>query len=127
MFNHSLIFLALMSFSLVSFAAAIPMDADQAVLDATQNAVSHKDVAAVQGGDSDRDVADILANDANDACLADALCTSADISVVDTNRPAVNDWFRVQDSASALQPVAVLLLIIGLIVFFLSRKSTSTK
>lgn len=127
MFNHSLIFLALMSFSIVSFAAAIPMDADQAVLGATQNAVSHKDVAAIQGGDSDRDVAATLANEAMDSCPADTMCTATDISVSDANPPVVSDWFVVQDSASALQPVAVLLLIIGLIVFFLSRKSTSTK
>lgn len=127
MINHSLTFLALLSFSIVSNAAAIPMDTDQAVIDATQNAVLHKEVALVQGGDSDKDVAEALTVEAMDSCRANAICNNTDTSVVKTNPPTVSDWFVVQDSASALQPVAVLLLIIGLIVFFLSRKSTSTK
>lgn len=127
MFNHSLIFLALISFSIVSHAAAIPMDADQAPVDATQNAVLHKDVAAIQGGDSDRDVAAKTSIVASDSCASGAICTSADVSIIDAKQPTLNDWFVVRDSSSALQPVAVLLLIIGLIVFFLSRKSASTK
>ncbi len=127
MFNHSLTFLALLSFSIVSNAAAIPMDTDQAVIDATQNAVLHKEVALVQGGDSDKDVAEALAVVAMGSCRANAICNNVDNSAVEANSPTVSDWFVVQDSASALQPVAVLLLIIGLIVFFLSRKSTSTK
>lgn len=127
MFNHLLIFLALISFSIVSNAAAIPMDADLAAVDATQNAVLHKEVVIVQGGGTDKDVAEALANEAEDFCSADAICTGKEISVVHSNSPAVNDWFAVEDGASALQPVAVLLLIIGLIVFFLSRKSASTK
>jgi len=98
-----------------------PYDADLAVIDATQNAVLHKEVVSVQGGDSDKDVTESI------ACPADTLCDSADASVVDANPPTVNDWFVMQDNASALQPLVVLLMIIGLIVFFLSRKSTSTK
>lgn len=127
MFNHPLTFLALMSFSIVSYAAAIPMDADQTVIGATQNAVLHKDVAVIQGGGADRDVADTHANQVIDSCPAGVLCAVTNVPVADANSPAVNDWFVVQDSASALQPVAVLLLIIGFIVFFLSRKSASTK
>lgn len=127
MFNHPLTFLALFSFSIVSNAAAIPMDADQAVIDATHNAVLHKEVAVVQGGDYDKDVAGSLAFEAIDFCSADGVCSNTDTSVIDVSQPAVSDWFVVQDSASALQPVAVLLIIIGLIVFFLSRKATSTK
>lgn len=127
MFNHSLIFLALISFSIVSHAAAIPMDADQAPVDATQNAVLHKDVAAIQGGDSDKDVADALASTATDSCPADTICAVTDTAIVNAKPQKVSDWFVVQDSASALQPLVVLLLIIGLIVFFLSRKSASTK
>lgn len=115
MFNHSLTFFALISFSVVSFAAAIPMDADQAVLDAPQNAVSHKDVAAVQGGDSDRDVAEVTADHAIDSAPAKP------------GVPAVSNWFAAQDDEGSLQPLVVMLLIVGLIVFFLSRKSSSTK
>ncbi len=125
MFDHSLTFLALLSFSIVSNAAAIPMDADQAVIDATHNAVLHKEVAVVQGGDYDKDVAETLTFETVDSCSADGVCTET--SVVDASAPAVSDWFVVQDSSSALQPLAVLLLIIGLIMFFLSRKSISTK
>jgi len=127
MLNHSLIFFALISFSIVSHAAAIPMDADQAVADATQNAVLHKEVMVVQGGDSDRDVAAALSVTATDSCVSDAICEQADVAIVDAKPPAVSDWFAVRESTSALQPVAVLLLVIGLIVFFLSRKSASTK
>lgn len=127
MFNHSLTFVALMSFSIVSYAAAIPMDADQASVDATQNAVLHKDVAATQGGRSDKDVAEGLAVVTINSCSADMVCADANLSIVDNKPPTINDWFVVRDSTSALQPVAVLLLIIGLIIFFLSRKSASTK
>jgi hypothetical protein len=127
MFNHSFIFLALISFSIVSNAAAIPMDADQAVIGTTPNAVLHKEVAAAQGGNSDKDVTESLVNEAVDSCSADALCTNTDTSLAKHNPPAVSDWFAVQDDDSVLQPVAALLLMIGLIVFFLSRKSTSTK
>lgn len=127
MFNHLLTFLALISFSIVSHAAAIPTDADQATSDATQNAVLHQDVAAIQGGRSDKDVAEVLAVTTLNSCAADGVCADANLSIVDNKPPTVNDWFVVRDSTSALQPVAVLLLIIGLIAFFLSRRSTSTK
>lgn len=127
MFNHSFIFLALISFSIVSNATAIPMDADQAVIGTTPNAVLHKEVAATQGGNSDKDVTESLASKAVDSCSAGAICTNTDTSLAKHNPPAVSDWFAVQDDDSVLQPVAALLLIIGLIVFFLSRKSTSTK
>lgn len=127
MLNHSLTFLALLPFSIVSNAAAIPMDADQVVMDATQNAVLHKEVAVVQGGDSDRDVAETVTGAAKNSCPADAICSDTDTSIMEANPPAVSDWFVVQDSSSRLQPLAVLLLIIGLIMFFLSRKSISTK
>lgn len=115
MFNHSLIFLALISFSIVSHAAAIPMDADLAALDATQNAVLHKEVAVIQGGDSDKDVAEAPADRAIDTAPA-----KPDV-------PAVSNWFAARDDDGDLQPLALLMLIIGLGVFFLSRKSSSTK
>ncbi|HCS64968.1 MAG TPA: hypothetical protein DIW64_13340 [Cellvibrio sp.] len=127
MLNHSLIFLALISFSMVSNAAVIPMDADQAAIDANQNAVLHKDVAAIQGGGSDKDVAEVLSVTTLNSCTADAVCTDANLSILDAKPTTVNDWFVMRDSTSALQPVAVLLLIIGFIAFFLSRRSTSTK
>lgn len=125
MFNHLLTFLALISFSIVSYAAAIPMDADQAVRDATQNAVLHQDVAAIQGGRFDKDVAETYVSPAT--CPADAICVITKVAHGEVKSQSVSDWFVVQESTSALQPVAVLLLIIGLIVFFLSRKSSSTK
>ncbi|MDO8341826.1 MAG: hypothetical protein Q7T48_01380 [Cellvibrio sp.] len=115
MFNHSLIFLALISFSIVSHAAAIPMDADQAVDDATLNAVLHKEVAAIQGGDYDKDVAEVLAD-----MELGSVPAKSDV-------PAVSDWFAARDDEGGLQSLAVLMLIIGLAVFFLSRKSSSTK
>lgn len=127
MFSHSLTFIALLSFSIVSHSAAIPMDADQAVMDANHNALLHKDVAEVQGGDYDKDVAEAPVFEATDSCSAVAECLNGNASVIATNSQKPGDWFVVQESSSALQPLAVLLLIIGLIVFFLSRKSTSTK
>lgn len=127
MFNHSLIYLALISFSIVSHAVAIPMDADQAVGDATHNAVLHKDVAAIQGGRSDKDVAEVLAVTTLNSCATGGVCVDAKLSMVGAKPPTVNDWVVVRDSTSVLQPVAVLLLIIGLIAFFLSRKCPSTK
>lgn len=124
MFNHLLIFIALISFSVVSFAAATPMDAGQATVDATQNAVLHKDVAVIQGGRSDKDVAEVLSVMDTEVCSTDAQCTKA---AVELKTATLNEWFIDQDNDSALQPVVVLILIIGLIVFFLSRKSSSTK
>lgn len=115
MLNHSLMFLALISFSMVSNAAAIPMDADQAAIDANQNAVLHKEVLVIQGGGADKDVAEVPADRAIDAVPA-----KPDV-------PAVSNWFAAQDDEGGLPPLALLLLIIGLAVFFLSRKSSSTK
>ena len=123
MLNHSLIFLALLSFSIAAQAAAIPMDAGQAVSGAIQHADTHQDVMHAQGGNTDKDVANINAI----ACLPDTQCEGENTSVNVTKPPVVSGWLLVGDSSSALQPLAVLLLIIGLIVFFLSRKSTSTK
>lgn len=123
MFNHSLIFLALLSFSIAAQAAAIPMDAGQAVSGAIQHADTHQDVMQAQGGNPDKDVANINVI----ACPPDTQCDSAHVSVDATKPPVASGWLLVGDSSSALQPLAVLLLIIGLIVFFLSRKPTSTK
>jgi hypothetical protein len=123
MFNHSLIFLALLSFSIAAQAAAIPMDAGQAVSGAIQHADTHQDVMQAQGGKPDKDVA----NDHAFACPPDTQCDSATTSVDATKPPVASGWLLVSESSSALQPIAVLLLIIGLIVFFLSRKSASTK
>jgi hypothetical protein len=113
MFNHSLIFLALMSFSIASTAAAIPMDADLAAVDATPNAVLHKEVVVSQGGDSNKDVDDDRAEVAPDSPAPEV--------------PALRHWFPAQDDDCGFQPLAVLMLIIGLAVFFLSRNSSSTK
>lgn len=115
MLNHSLMFLALISFSIVSSAAAIPMDADLAAVDATPNAVLHKDGVIMQGGNTDKDVAEVPADRAIDAVPA-----KPDV-------PAVSNWFAAQDDEGGLPPLALLMLIIGLAVFFLSRKSSSTK
>ncbi|MGV8836768.1 hypothetical protein [Cellvibrio sp.] len=115
MLNHSLMFLALISFSIVSSAAAIPMDADLAAVDATPNAVLHKDYVILQGGDTDKDVAEALA-DIN----VGSVPAKSDV-------PAVSDWFVARDDEGGLQSLAVLMLIIGLAVFFLSRKSSSAK
>ncbi len=115
MLNHLLIFFALISFSIVSYAAAIPMDADQVATDAIQNAVLHQEVAVIQGGRADKDVA---------AAPADIDQGAAPTK---TNVPAVSDWFAAQGDEGGLHPQVVLMLIMGLVVFFLSRKSSSTK
>lgn len=115
MLNHSLIFLALISFSMVSNAAAIPMDADQAAIDANQNAVLHMEVEVIQGGGADKDVAEVTVDHAVDSESAKP------------NVRAVSNWFAAQDDDGSLQPLVVMLLIVGLIVYFLSRKSSSTK
>lgn len=127
MFNHLLIFFALISFSIVSYTAVIPMDADQVATDAIQNAVLHKEVAVIQGGRADKDVAHALAITAIYSCPVAAICSRTKAAMVDTKSPTVSEWFVVQGGTSALQPIAVLLLISGLIVLFLSRKSVSTK
>jgi len=126
MCKQSLISLALISFSIASTAAAIPMDADQAMLDAAQSAILHKEVALVQGGDFDKDVA------AGAFCQDGTACTTVDMqnvvvgdARVYTNQ-SVGDWF-VQGSPGALPPLVVWLMIIAGLIFFLSRKSSSTK
>ena len=60
MINHSLISLVLISFSIVTSAAATPTDVNQAVQGAIPNAVLRKDVMLEQGGNSDKDVANLL-------------------------------------------------------------------
>lgn len=122
MLNHSLIFLALLSFSIAAQAAAIPMDAGQAPSGAIQHADTHQDVTLAQGGNPDKDVANAQLM----TCPANTQCNDKDEALT-AKSPAIQGWFVVEDSSSALQPLGVLLLIIGLIVFFLSRKSASTK
>lgn len=100
---------------MVSNAAAIPMDAEQAAIDATQNAVLHKEVLVIQGGGADKHVAEVTVDHAVDSESAKP------------NVPAVSNWFAAQDDDGSLQPLVVMLLIVGLIVYFLSRKSSSTK
>lgn len=132
MCKQSLISLALISFSVVSNAAAIPIDADQAMLDATQSAVLYRDVALVQGGGFDKDVAAALAITTMDKCQGDVACNNNEMpSVVIGDmriyaNQSVSDWF-VQGNPSALQPLVVSLILLSVVVFFLSRKSASTK
>lgn len=129
MCKHSLISLALISFSIVSTAAAIPMDADQAVLDAIQNVVLHKEVVLVEGGGFDKDVADFSAIN---ICQNDAACSRAGaryVKIGDTPiymHQSVSDWF-VEDSPGTLQSLMGWLTAMTFLFFFLSRKSTSTK
>ncbi len=127
MFNHLLIALALTSLSIVSNAAAALMDADQATVNAIPNAVLHKEVAVIQGGDSDKDVAVALVDAAANTCHADAMCNSTAATHAVAGVPAAADWLAAQDGSSAVQPLLVALMIIVLIVFVLSRKSISTK
>jgi hypothetical protein len=132
MCKHSLYSLALISFSMVSNAAAIPMDADQAVSDAIQNAILHKDVVMVQGGGSDKDVADALTVTTMNKCQADVACNTAEVPNVAIGdrriyaNQSVGDWF-VQGSPATSQPLMVWLIILTVVIFFLSRKSASTK
>jgi hypothetical protein len=132
MCKHSLISLALISFSIVSNAAAIPMDANQAAPVAIQNAVLHKDVALVQGGYVDKDVAGVPSVAVTNKCPGDLVCNKDDSQYVvigDTHiymHQSFNDWF-VQGSSGALQSLMVWLILLSSVVFFLSRKSASTK
>lgn len=126
MFNHLLIALALASFSIVSNAAATLMDADQAASGAIPNAVLHKEVAVNQGGDSDRDVAAVLAASAVDACATDAVCTRPATQAT-AGVMTANDWLAAQGDADSVQSFVVFWIIIAVLVFFGVRKSESTK
>lgn len=131
MVRQILISLALLSFSIVSIAAAIPMDVDQTVVAATPNTVLHQDVMLVQGGGRDKEVADVRNTSVVNACFDAIRCTSAVVPAV-----MIDARLNLQRSgigsvengdASILQPLLVSLMIIVFIVFFLSRKSISTK
>lgn len=116
MFNHSLMFIALLSFSIATTAAAVPMDVGQAAVSATQNADLHQDVAQdYQGGNSDKDVVNM-----SPSASTDAFENPQSISPVSL-------WFTSNDETNYLQPLAVLLVSIGVILRFVSRKSSSTK
>lgn len=110
MVNYSLMFVALLSFSIVTNAAAIPRDAGKAAVGATQNADLHREVPQAQGGNSDKDVVEVsvVAEDLNLQHVSNAGMLSS-------------------HDSSALQPFLVAVMIIVLIVVVLSRKSISTK
>jgi hypothetical protein len=120
MFRYILISLALISFSIVSNATVIPMDADQAVSDAIQNAVLHKEVVLVQGGGADKDVADVPSAIGMHSCRDDAACSTASV------HQSLGDWFA-QDSSGGSPRLIGWLIILGSVAFFLSCKSASTK
>ena len=113
MFNHLLIAIALMAFSIVSSVAATPTDVHPAPM---ETAVLHKDVVVHQGGNDDRDVAD-----------STALATVVVIPNSNAHMPVVNDWLAARSDSSWWQPIVVLFSIIGLIMFFVARKSDSAK
>lgn len=112
MFNHLLIAIALMAFSIVSSVAATPTDVHPASM---ETAVLHKDVVARQGGNDDKDVA------------ASAALAAAVMPNNNAHAPVVNDWLAARSDSSWWQPVVVLFSIIGLIMFFVARKSDSAK
>ena len=120
MFRYLLISLALISFSIVSNATVIPMDADQVVSNAIQNAVLHKEVVLVQGGGADKDVADIPSVIDMHSCRDNAACSTA------TVHQSVGDWFA-QDTSGGSPRLIGWLIVLGSVAFFLSRKSASTK
>lgn len=125
MITHSHISLALISFSMATSAAAIPTDADQTAPVAIQNTVLHKDVALYQGGGADKDVANRLGSVAPSTCSGADCINHAKSTIKDAKLQVANGRFLGQGSSSALQPVAVLLLIIGVIIFLLARKSST--
>ncbi|HSC66784.1 MAG TPA: hypothetical protein VLC79_03785 [Cellvibrio sp.] len=130
MLNHSLIAFALFSFSVVSDAAAVPMDVNQAALVATPNAVLPREGGLGQGGDSDKDVAEALVAVTMVGCRNNTACTdiAAALKAPQVNaNPALSFQFAASDESSALQPFIVLLIILAIIVLFLSRESESTK
>lgn len=113
MFNHLLIVIALSAFSIVSTVAVTPTDVHPVPL---ETAVLHKDVVAHQGGNDDKDVA-----------AFNAQAAAVVIPEHDTHAPVINDWFAVDGDSNGWQPVVVLFSIIGLIMFFVARKSDSAK
>ncbi|WP_331345978.1 hypothetical protein [Cellvibrio sp. UBA7661] len=115
MFNHFLIVIALLSFSIATTAAAVPMDVGQAALVSTQNADLHKDVAQAQGGNSDKDVANI--SPAPSQVVPDDTHTVS----------SVGSLFVAQQETNRVHPLTVLFVSIGLVVLFISRNSSSTK
>lgn len=127
MFNHLLIALALASVSIVSNAAAALMDADQAALGVIPNAVLHKEVTVIQGGQHDKDVAAVLAATAADVCPADKICDNTLATNTAAGVTNANDWLAVQGDSDSSQSLVILWIIIGILVFFGVRKSESTK
>ncbi|WP_049630859.1 hypothetical protein [Cellvibrio sp. pealriver] len=116
MFNHFLIFIALLSFSIATTAAAVPMDVGQAALNATQNADLHRDVMEdYQGGNSDKDVT-TLAPPAPQPGVSDTHAASS-----------VSPLFSSSQETRRVHPLAILLVSAGVIVLLVSRNSSSTK
>lgn len=132
MYRYSLIPLALISFSIASNAAAIPMDADQAMLGAIQNAALYKEVMLVQGGDSDKDVVEVLIVVIMDDCQVGWSCSQNEIQDDAIDNLLFYQHYLVsnglvQTGPSVLQPLIVLLLLLFCVVFFIFDKSTSEK
>lgn len=115
MINHSLIAIALMAFSIASTAAVTPMDVSLVQVDTTP-AVLHKDVNAHQGGADDKDVA-----------ISKAQIHAAMTVAANPQAPVITEWRAEPAESDLWQSVMVWLSIIGLIVFFVARKSDSAK
>ncbi len=131
MYRCSLISLALISFSIATNATAIPMDADQVVPDAIQNAVLHRDVMLVQGGGSDKDVVEVLIVADLDGCQPDWNCSPDEIRNVPGDMRIyqhylVNNWL-VETGSVTLHSLMVLLILLSCVAFFLLSKSASAK
>ena len=105
--NYSLITLVLCSLSLVFNVAAIPMDSDAALLDIASNTVLNKDVIQHQRDSPETD-------------------TTRSPPVIAPPR-AAGEWVMMQESGSHIKPLLVSLLMMGVVGFFLARKSASTK
>lgn len=115
MIYHLLFAIALMAFSVVSTVAATPRDAGEKRVDATSS-VSYKEVARYQGGNEDKDVA-----------IADAGLALGRAPATGKESLQVNQWSVARTDSSPWQSVLVLFIITGFIIFFIARKTGSTK
>jgi hypothetical protein len=128
MVHHLLILIALMTFSIATHAAAIPMDAGQAARDATQNADFHQEVARVQGGDADKEVADSYQPVVQPQCAEAGVCTGVGIAKAPLKSIATfNDLLALDGESSAASALIAMLIIVGSLMFYSFRRASSMK
>ena len=126
MLYRSLIFLALLSFSIASKAAAIPMDAGQAAAGAIQHADTHQDVIQAQGGNADKDVTHVAR--AGDGCAKQGACAMlSPVQAQIKSIKKVDDLLALGDESSAVSALIAMLVIVGGLMLYAFHRSPSMK